>query len=209
MLVCSWRGEMFIERDVLLLLFISSCVIIAVGQPNIGYNDKNQRPSSSRTASNSVKKSCRYTWEWETSLYGDLCLPAKSSLLPRKRTSSISRHKGRLKSKNTNDKSGSRSRHSKSRKVDRSDSYDFMSDAGLLMEGPPQYQMDAPKYLNMVSHWRCHCMSLCWAVAGCCGTTWCSRSNGYHRRPRKYLFLYPAPLDYEAINQTFLSYPTI
>ena len=46
-----------------------------------------------------TQKSCRFRWKWESIVYGDICLPAKSSLIKRQKTSSIRRHRHRHKNR--------------------------------------------------------------------------------------------------------------
>ena len=138
---------MSIARHVIALLLVLQYIEILAAQET---DHKRKSRFGTDGSSKEVKKSCRYTWEWESLIYGDLCLPSKSSLLPRKKSTSISRHKHRHKNKNYDDRPG------KSR---RTNNFNRKGDIGSLVSGAPvdgllyegQYQMDAPKYLNSVS----------------------------------------------------------
>lgn len=176
---------MFIEKDVLLLI-IAQSIVSVIAQQDVGFVRNGYSSNQPRSSSSNVKKSCRFTWEWESLIYGDLCLPSKSSLLPRVRSTSINRNKHRHKNK----KSDGGNRHSRLyRRGDAPSNAGF--DSGLLMESAPQYQMDAPKYLSMVSQYSYFHLTLLLLFTGSCRITWTTRSNGYYWWSSKSLFSLP------------------
>ncbi|KAF6023044.1 hypothetical protein EB796_018657 [Bugula neritina] len=125
-------------------LLLLCCLLEVITSSSVGFNEDstqyNGKPTRT-TAGSKAKHLCRFRWEWESMIYGDLCLPAKASLRSRKKSSSLLRHKHRHKSKDYNDAPSSRSSQYSSDLL----SEDEKSVLGLL--GPPQYQMDAPTYL--------------------------------------------------------------
>ena len=88
-----------------------------------------------------TQKSCRFRWKWESIVYGDICLPAKSSLIKRQKTSSIRRHRHRHKNRDYNDEPVTLTRHLNLYREGEA------GIAPLLPTGDTGvYQMDAPRY---------------------------------------------------------------
>ena len=151
---------MFINTHVLVFVIILLQYSVAKNSPESGSNQN-------LNSQNAVRKSCRFSWEWESLIYGNLCLPAKSSLFPRKKSTSITRHKNRHKNRGHNDKPNSRSSLFYKRKGLAGNVVNGAPIDGELLENTAQYQMDAPKYLSVVSSiynmsvYLCLCSSYC------------------------------------------------
>lgn len=141
-----------------LLLCISQCLML-IDVSGAADRSNQQYYVSSRTADRSSKadegsgsKSCRFTWEWETAVYGDICLPAKTSLLNRPKSSSIKRHRHRHKNRDHDHQPDTLTRHLKLYRG-KGDSATSRSDTPLSGElSHSSYQMDSPsRYMLSVS----------------------------------------------------------
>lgn len=93
-------------------------------------------------------KKCRFTWQWETLVYGDICLPARKSRRKNSRSTAIKRHRHRHKDHLFSDEPDIVNRHVNLR----------MKGSLLGIEGHAErgtsksmYQMDAPVYKSLVS----------------------------------------------------------
>lgn len=107
--------------------------------------NQNQSTETSRTAAaDSPNKPCRFRWEWESVMYGNICLPAKSSLVKRPKASSIRRHRHRHKNREYDDEPDTLTRHLTLRKGEVGDA---PHSGNLLDRDSSVYQMDAPRYV--------------------------------------------------------------
>lgn len=114
------------------------------------------RKAAAGTAKNKNKKSCRFKWEWETLIYGDICLPAKSTMLDRRKSTAISRHKHRHRDREYKDNPKTLTRHLTIQKKESEGEALALgllgpSGGGLHYERPPLYQMDSPPKIHSVS----------------------------------------------------------
>jgi len=100
------------------------------------------------------KPTCRYTWAWESKIYGDACLPAKTSISKSERQTSVTRHARRHKNKDF-DHSPSNSRHHNGRKSSETDDNESLPVQpvyeGFTKDNLYRAQMDAPLYSNILT----------------------------------------------------------
>lgn len=135
---------MLIDRNAV-AIFCISCSVLAVVTAQAQGKGKDNRSRDS-TVKTVKSKPCRFKWEWEALIYGSICLPAKSSMMTRKKSTAINRHKHRHKNKNYKDRPVTVNRHINLYR--KGEGKEDVSRSGLLMERGRHYQMDAPRYVS-------------------------------------------------------------